>query len=266
MAYLDTPDTITATLTLEGRNLLARGKLGDIVYRNLGWQLGRGGYVHSNPVKITSFIDPALEADGYFEILDNTGWGLGTKVTLNGTDVIYGTHFTDGATAAVTVANIRNAILDSTDLNHYRLVTPVINPAFPERLYIQSLVTGEVGNNFPISVYNVGTVNLAASPLVGGVSTTLEDPVWPTPLTLAPYTGTDGLIEVPASTATSFMSRIGEGIAGMGAYGELGLWAEVLDSRFPMETGREVLYAMAHFPIQPKTDRTILTFRVLVSF
>ena len=270
MAYLDTPDTITATLTLEGRNLLARAKLGDIVYRNLGWQLGRGGYIHANPVKITSFIDPAVESEGYFEILDNTGWGNGTKATLNGTDVIYGTHFIEGATDAVTVANIRNAILDSIDSNHYRLVLPVINPSFPERLYIQSLVTGEVGDNFPISVYNVGTTNLGVSPLdlhlVGGVSTTLEDPVWPTPTTLAPYTGTEGLIEVPADTATSFMSRIGDGIAGMGAYGEIGLWVEVLESGYPGETGREVLYAMAHFPIQPKTDRTILTFRVLVSF
>jgi hypothetical protein len=266
MAYLDTPDTITGTLTLEGRNLLARAKLGDVVYRNLGWQVGRGGYVHSNPVKITPFIDPAVEAEGYFEILDNTNWGVGTKVILNGTDFIYGTHFSEGVTAAVTVTNIKNAILDSLELTHYRQVIPIIDPMYPERLYIKSLVTGEVGNNFPISVYNVGTVNLGVMPLTGGISTYLEDPAWPTPASLAPYSGDTGIIEIPSSTTPSLMSRLGEGIDGMGAYGELGFWVEVIDTQFPLELGRKVLYAMAHFPIQPKTDRTILTFRVVMSF
>ena len=266
MAYLDTPDTITAQLTLEARNLLARAKLGDVSYCQLGWQAGRSGYQHDNPVKITSFVDPAEEAEGYFEILTNTGWGTGTKVILNGKDFIYGTHFVEGATSAVTAGNIRDAILDSIDPAHYRLVLPETDPAFPERIFIRSLLTGTAGDDFPLDVYNVGTTSLDFTPMSGGVSTFLEDPVWPTPLTLMPYAGDDGLIEIPADTAASFMSRIGEGISGMGAYGELGLWVEVLTSGYPDEVGRKVLFAMAHFPIQPKTDRTILTFRVIVSF
>lgn len=267
MGVADTPDTIIAQLTFEGRNLLARAKLGNIVYRQLGWQLGRGGYQADRPVKVTPFTDNATEAVGYIDLIDNSAWALGTYISLNGKWFIYGTHFLEGITPERTIQNIYNAILDSTDSRHYQIVAPRIDPLTPSRLYIDSLMTGDIGNSYPISVYHVGSViNFVKSDMAGGVSATLEDPSWPIPPTLAPYNGTQGLIETPASTSVSFMSRIGEGTDGMGAYGELGLWVEILDSSFPAEIGNKVLYAMSHFPIQPKTDRSIVTFRVVVSF
>lgn len=338
LGVADTPDTIIAQLTLEGRNLLARAKLGNIVYRQLGWQIGRGGYLADRPVKVTDFTDASADALGYFEIVDNTTFALGTYISLNGKWFIYGTHFVEGATAALTIQNIYNAILDSTDPRHYQIVVPVIDPLFPNRLYIESHMTGEIGNSYPLIVYHVpshinfnityvftiaaanvtagatyinngqtftvtetivggttlactgtglptttgvltktsgtGDVTLTfssfATPtsgaMAGGTSAALEDPAWPVPPTLAPYSGTEGLIEIPASTAISFMSRVGEGTAGIGAYGELGLWVEILDSSYAPEIGNKVLFAMSHFPIQPKTDRTIVTFRVVISF
>jgi len=272
----ENPDTIIAQLTLEGRNLLARAKFGDVVYRQLGWQIGRGGYQTDRPVKVSPFVDNATEAQGYFEIVDNTNWAIGTYISLHGKQFIYNTHFVEGLTPEATIRNIRNAILDSKDARHYRIVLPEIDPLFPNRLYIKSLMTGDISNTYPLTVYHVGThVNIGLSgaavvnitlPLSGGISTDLEDAAWPLPPTLAPFSGTDGLIEMPASTALSFMSRIGEGIDGMGAYGEIGIWVEILDSRHTAEIGNKVLFAMSHFPIQPKTDRTILTFRVVVSF
>lgn len=267
----DTPDTIIAQLTMEGRNLLARAKLGNIVYRQLGWHIGRGGYVEDRPVKVTPFIDASSEAIGYFELVDNTTWAIGTYISLNGKWFIYGTHFVEGATPDVTIQNIYNAILDSTDPKHYQIVTPILDPLYPNRLYIQSLMTGEIGNSYPLIVYHVGLVEnfntlAPANVMTGGASAALEDPSWPIPSTLAPYLGTDGLIEMPSTTSLSFMSRVGEGTSGIGAYGELGLWVEILDSSFTPEIGNKVLYAMSHFPIQPKTDRTIATFRVVISF
>jgi len=262
----DVPDTIVAELTLEGRNLLARSKLGDVVYHQLGWQVGRGGYISNKPVKVTSFVDAGTQAEGYFTILDNTNWGIGTYISLNGKWFIYGTHFVEGLTPAITVTNIINAILDSTDPKFYGLVTPLTNPAHPSNLYIKSLMVGTIGNSFPLQVFNVGNVNFGVTQMSGGVSAALEDPAWPTPPTLAPYLGDQGLIEIPSSTSLSFMSRIGEGTNGVGAYGELGLWVEVIHSSFTPEIGRKVLFAMSHFPIQPKTDRTISTFRVVISY
>ena len=276
LGVADTPDTIIAQLTLEGRNLLARSKLGDVVYRQLGWQMGRGGYIENRPVKVTPFVDEATEALGYFDLLDNTNWAIGSYVALNGKQFIYGTHFIAGLTPEATIRNIQNAILDSQDARHYRVVAPVIDPTLPTRLYINCLFTGSLGNTYPISVYHVGsTINIGISgtaavsatvPLTGGSSVALLDACWPVPPVLAPYAGTDGLIEMPATTALSFMSRIGEGINGIGAYGELGLWVEILDSRYTAEIGNRVMFAMSHFPIQPKTDRTILTFRVVISY
>jgi hypothetical protein len=267
MGVADTPDTITAQLTLEGRNLLARAKLGNIVYRQIGWQLGRGGYISDRPVKVTSFLDNSAEASGYFELLDNSTWAIGTYISLNGKWFVYGTHFLEGLTPELTIQNLYNAILDSTDPLHYQIVYPQIDPLYPTRLYIHSLMTGEIGNSYPLTVYHVGaTINFSVSTMLGGASAGLEDPSWPVPPILAPFISDEGLIEMPATTAVSFMSRVGEGTAGMGAYGELGLWVEILDSSFPLEIGNKVLFAMSHFPIQPKTDRTIVTFRVVVSF
>lgn len=263
----DTPDTIIAQLTLEGRNLLARCKLGDIVYRQIGWQIGRAGYIMDRPVKVTDFVDTASESVGYFELLDNSAWSLGTYIDLNGKQFIYGTHFLEGATSADTIVNIRDAILDSIDPRHYRLVEAIIDPLYPDRLYIRSFCTGTIGNSYPLSVYHVGaTINFSVTSMTAGTSTFLEDPAWPTPPVIAAYIGTDGFIEQPSSVSVSFLSRLGEGTAGIGAYGELGLWVEILQSNFPSEIGRQVLFAMSHFPIQPKTDRTILTFRIIVSF
>lgn len=267
LGVADTPDTITAQLTLQGRNLLARAKLGNIVYRQIGWQLGRGGYMSDRPVKVTPFTDLSAQAQGYFDIIDNTTWNIGTYISLNGKWFIYGTHFVEGLTPAITVQNIYNAILDSTDPRHYQIVVPVIDPAYPDRLYIQNMIVGDIGNSYPISFYQVGvTINFDVSPMAGGVNAALEDAAYPIPPALAAYLGTDGLIEVPSPTSLSFMSRIGEGTNGLGAYGELGLWVEILNSNFTPEISDKVLFATAHFPIQPKTDRTILTFRIVLCF
>ncbi len=267
VVVLDTPDTIIAQLTLEGRNLLARCKLGTVVYKQLGWQLGRGGYFTENPVKILPINDTASDAVGYFEVVNNDTWSIGTYINLNGKWFIYGTHFVEGFTPELTIRNIQNAILDSNDLRHHSVVAPVVSSEHPNRLYIQSLITGEISNDYPISVYHVGTLeNLHMSPMAGGTSLELIDAAWPIPDTLALFLNDEGLIEVPSSTSASFLSRIGEGISGLAAYGELGLWVEVLNSAFLPEVGRRVLFAVSHFPIQPKTDRSILTFRTVISF
>jgi len=277
MPYLDSPDTLIANLTLEGRNLLGRVKIGDAVYKQLGWQLGRGGYQMTNPVKVSDIVDPATEAIGVITVADNgasaADWDAGTYVSLNGKKFIYGQHFSRGSTAAETARNIKNAILDPMirDIRHYRIVEPIDGGS---DLYIRSLITGAIGNSYPIAAVNKYPyrINLTYSPMSSGVSASLEDPAWPIPPSdpllppiVLPYSGTDGLIEMPTAESLSFLSRVGEN-QGMGAYGELGLWAEVLQSTFPAEIGRRVLFAVAHFPIQPKMDRAVITFRVIISF
>jgi hypothetical protein len=60
--------------------------------------------------------------------------------------------------------------------------------------------------------------------------------------------------------------QVPDGMVGLNAYGEIGVWVNVLASEHPLEVGREVLFAYGHFPILAKTDRTLLTFRVIINF
>ncbi len=267
LGVLDTPDTIQASLTLEGRNVLARAKLGDIAYRQIGWQLGRGGYLMDNPVKLSPFSDTGSEALGYIDLIDNTEWAVGTYIEINGVQFIYNVHFIESIFPEKTLFNVKNAILDSKDPAHYGLIVPYIDSSNPTRLYLKSVVTGVLGNSFSVSAYHVGSpVNFLVSPMVGGVSSALEDAAWPVPPMLAPFSDDTGLIEIPSATALSFLTRMGDGIDGMAAYGELGIYVEVIESKYAPEVGSKILFARAHFPIQPKTDRSILNFRIIISF
>jgi len=358
MAYLDTPDTIILNLTLEGRNLLARCKFGnELIYRHLGWQLGRSGYVHLNPVHVTPLDDFATESVGYIEVLDNT-FDAGDAILLNGKSFGYNTHWTAGSSIPVTVENIIEAVLDSKDTRHYRLVNLDVDPGNPNRIRITTTVTGNVlaGRTFPFAAAAVNTatdtITLADHGLVNGVmvnidttatlpngitagtdyfiinattntfqlsttlnaptlvdiltqgtgthsvvpvgnlfpidtaetigfgsttnffvtpmslslTTTLIDPAYPVPPTLGTFILPDGRIETPTPSSVSFVMRVPDGPVGLNAYGEIGLWAEVLESIHPMEKGRKVLYAHGHFPIQAKTDRHLYTYRLVINF
>jgi len=265
--YTDTPDTIIAQLTLEGRNTLCRIKAGEIIYRYLGWQMGRGGYLYDNPVKISPFIDLGAEASGSFQVVSNT-WVNGTQLILNGKTFTYGAEFVEGPTIPATVQNIQAALSDTRDYRVFKKVTATIDPLDASVINISSLITGDIGNSYILDDFQIGLPNnFVVTPMAGGISAALENPAYPAPLTtLSPYVYPDGTIEWPTTTSLSFLSRMGEGLTGLGAYGEAGLWVEILDSGFPAEIGRKILFAHAHFPIQPKTDRTLLTFRLIVSF
>ena len=268
MPILDTPDTILCTLTKEGRNLLARTKLGEVVYRTVGWQLGSDGYLDSNPVKIKPFYDPATEAVGYIKVLSAT-FNYGDAVVLNGREYVYratGTDWNPGIDIPTTVAGLVQKLQDSTDERHYRKVFADIDPNDSSRIRITSLMTGTIGNLFPIGVVDIGATNFGVVPMAGGVSTALEYPSYPAPPTLGLFTGEAGVLESPTSTSVSFLMRVPEGPIGLNAYGEVGVWVEVIDSRFSPEIGRKVLYAMGHFPMQAKSDRHIYVQRLVINF
>jgi hypothetical protein len=268
MPLLDTPDTIICQLSLEGRNLLARAKLGQCTYKALGWQMGRDGYIDTNPVKIKAIVDPATEAVGYIEITSNT-FAYGDGINLNGRMYEYRLllpDWTPGASIPTTVAGIVQKLQDSTDYHHYKMVYPTVD-SNPNRIMITSLITGDIGNSFPIST--VGS-SFSVTPMSGGVSLALGDPAYPVPPTLGDFLDPDGQLELltvgGARTSASFLMRIPEGPVGMNAFGEVAVWVEVIDSRFSLEIGRRVLFAIGHFPIQAKSDRHIYTQRVVVNF
>lgn len=59
MAFLDSPDSALAAITNGGRSLLARMAMEDVSFKLVGFDVGKSGYLGSNPVKIEP-IDPSL--------------------------------------------------------------------------------------------------------------------------------------------------------------------------------------------------------------
>lgn len=58
MAFLDSPDSALAAITNGGRSLLARMSMADVSFKLVGFDVGKSGYLDSNPVKIEP-INPA---------------------------------------------------------------------------------------------------------------------------------------------------------------------------------------------------------------
>jgi len=158
--FTDPVDTIVINATLEGRNLLARIKFGsDLIFRQMGWQVGRGGYNVANPVKVTPIVDVATESVGYIEVLANT-FDAGDKVLLNGVPFEYTINWNAGASIPITVSNILAAINDSSDRRVRNLVSAIVDPGNPNRLKITSLVSGNVlgSRSFTFLPADVNTV------------------------------------------------------------------------------------------------------------
>ena len=392
MPFLDTPDTIIAGLSLEGRNLLARNKCGDIVYRVLGWQLGRGGYVDdsstavaasqtvtvtnqpavgntlvvggvvltavasganlitqfnigvdqsataanviatlsgnpllspffaataagpvidltasepggmgnfvtlaqtgvaftfggptlaggagstgagANPVKVKPWVEGAVQATGYIQLVNNA-FDAGDAIVLNGRVFTVNVHWLPGPTLGQSALNLIGAVDDAKDPAYWRLLQLTLDPApapGTAGIIVTSLVPGAIGNQMTVAkneAVGLGTVvNFNITPMAGGVSATLDHPSYPVPPTLGGFSLPEGRIEFPAPSSDSLVMRLPEGAVGLDSYGELAIWVEVLSSNFAPEVGRQLLYGWQHFPIRCKTDRDLLTFRLITTY
>jgi hypothetical protein len=158
--YTDPVDTVVCQLTKEGRNLIARRKFGsDLLFRQVGWQVGRGGYEYLNPVKVVPIVDNPTYSVGYIEVLDNT-FQAGDKVVLNGVPFTKSILWNPGATIPDTVYNIVAAIQDSSDTRVKNLVSAEVDTN-PNRMKITSLVTGNIlgGRTFSFLPGDVDTLN-----------------------------------------------------------------------------------------------------------
>ena len=65
-------------------------------------------------------------------------------------------------------------------------------------------------------------------------------------------------------TAKSFVGRIARDELQAGI-GEIGIFAEILSSPFPFEVGTKFLFAIAHQPLNVKTDRHVASYRIVVA-
>ena len=101
---------------------------------------------------------------------------------------------------------------------------------------------------------------------VTGAEVALSDQVYPA------ATGEASFQEVDFAIGSSLIiyncrlaSTINPSAADYGL-GELGIWAEIINSNVPAEIGTKFLMALAHFPIKAKTRRDTILFRVAVQY
>ena len=91
--------------------------------------------------------------------------------------------------------------------------------------------------------------------------TELEDHIFPVGATKS----LESPIFNPNPQATSCICRLttAEALAGLG---EAGLWCRIDKSNIPAEVGTLFMFAVAHFPIQVKTDRHVYVMRFVTQF
>lgn len=118
------------------------------------------------------------------------------------------------------------------------------------------------GTSFQIVEFAVGTSGYdPANPL----SAITVDPT-ATSLTSEVFRDTIDQVETATldGTAKSFVGRIARDELEAGI-GEVGLYAEILSSPFPFEIGTKFLFAIAHQPLNVKTDRHVVSYRIVVA-
>tara|TARA_R100001132_G_scaffold24906_1_gene24649 strand:+ start:1173 stop:1553 length:381 start_codon:yes stop_codon:yes gene_type:complete len=118
------------------------------------------------------------------------------------------------------------------------------------------------GTSFRVMEFAVGTSGYDPS---NPLSATAVDPS-STSLISEVFRDTIDQVETATldGTSKSFVGRIGalELNAGIG---EVALFAEILSSPFPFEVGSKFMFAVAHQPLNVKTDKHVVSYRIVIT-
>lgn len=128
------------------------------------------------------------------------------------------------------------------------------------RQYLARALTD--GTSVRVTHFAVGTSGYdPANPLsavaVDPTSTSLISEVFRDTIDLVETATLDG-------TAKSFVGRIARDELEAGI-GEIGLVATILNSPFPFEVGTQFLFAVAHQPLNTKTNKHVTSYRIIVT-
>lgn len=128
------------------------------------------------------------------------------------------------------------------------------------RQYMARSITD--GTSFRITEFAVGTSGYDPSNPLSAVSV---DPL-STSLISEVFRDTVDQVESATldGTSKSFVCRIGATELSAGI-GEVALFAEILDSPFPLEVGTVFMFAVAHQPLNVKTDRHVVSHRIVIT-
>jgi len=277
-SYIDPSEVGEARLTPQGRNMLARGSMGQASIQIIGFLLGRGGYVYHNPVETLPVNTLSDNARGWVEASSNI-WTALDIIEIQGyqsyktifnprlaseSDNLF-THmyyFDVGDTITETITNLVGAINDNNEL-----LATVYAQAENSRCSIVAVPTGTIGNTIWYSVTGSNlTSYYGVAPsegvLIGGVDEDIDasmiDKIF--------NSVTDGgemFTEFANDTALAITCKLGPTELNF-ALGEIGIIAEVKQSVFSGEVGTQYVHALAHQPLAVKHKSMIWVKRFII--
>jgi hypothetical protein len=250
MAITDPSDTIQAQTTEYFRQIEARGPIGDVVFKVVGFSVGRGGYNPTDPVHIvpvdpnaTTLMDQVYPAFPVAQVNTLTFVAqdaLEYQISIAGQNYQYTSG--GGATVAQIVAGLKAQI--NADL------TCEATASGSGSLILTGKTPGQVyAVNNPLANPDI-SISLTTAANAFAAFQSLDMPG-----------DTSVVVYNCRLPATPVASNADYGL------GEIGLWGQILQSKSnPAEIGTYFLMAIAHTPIRAKTNRDVILFRVVVNY
>lgn len=254
MPFLDTTDSVIAELTDIGRNALTRSILGEITFVIDSFAVGREGYDDANPVK----VDPINAADVALtdRVFPAVGVDEEQRVSFDlvpdaGSFAL--THF-GNTTAAIpytaTAVDVENALNALTHLSGVTVTGSFVGG-------FEVTFSGADGQkNQPVMIVGSNLLSSGGGAVAITIETLQEGSI--------PAKAVEPITQVnPANLVVDCRLAKSEALYGLG---EVGLYIKITNSIVPEEIGDRILFAIAHSPIQAKTDRHVYLYRFIVQF
>jgi hypothetical protein len=251
--YDGVPGDPIIVITDEGLQLNARALAGNVLFKLVGYVIGRGGYTYWDPTK-------PLTPQGLARpntALISVGAGAWSNEVLTITtpagvvNVAYGVDFEAGVDAAGTALNIADALRASNTFNSAAWVR--VNNAVLE---IRSWTFGAAAVGFLAA--RTGALLTVTQQFSGTVDAdVVNGQAWP----ISGYAPWFKLEDADPRTR-AFVSRLDFADAN-GSIGEIVAIAKVVSSPIPNEVGHEYAYARLRIPIHVKHSREIFVNRLM---
>ena len=251
------------TLTVPPSTLVPNAHIGQRLRLTSGTLGGLDEFIESNTDSEIEIVKTWTQAGG---------GGFLPDVTTNYqiiTNIPGANAWVPGSTLELTAANIANII----NIASHPLVKNVVKATVLGNVVtLYALTAGATGNLNTLVESDAGGLsfnNLLILPgtgfLSGGVDPELESPRFPNgaiPANVEPFLD----IEFPNLAAVSLVCRIGASDGGNYGLGEIGIYADIVDSVNPAEIGTRILYAIGHFPLVAKHANSNFVTRILTQY
>lgn len=277
-SYTDPSEPSVATITPQGRNIMARAVMGQASAQIIGFGIGRAGYIYHNPVETLPIDTESNNARGWIDVANNV-WTIADKIFIRSyiawdielrprlasevDDPINHIYYFDvGTSVDETADNIALAINDNDEL-----IASVWCQVENNRVHLVSVPVGTIGNTIWYSIEGDSLISFygvapSQGTFTGGVDESINncliDPIFE-----AVSDGGEIFVEYADERALAITAKLGPTDVNY-AIGEISILAEIKSSVFPGEVGTRFCFAVAHQPLSVKHSKMFWIKRMVI--